>query len=253
MRISTNTIYEAGITSVLQQQQANMKLQQQIATGRRVLTPSDDPIAIDADLHSGLLNAEQAFGDITRLLQDVKTLAINAGNPVLNNTDRAGLAAELEGRFQELLGIANRTDGNGQYLFSGYKGSTQPFSQTATGSVAYNGDEGQRLIHLSELGGGAALWSRVEPGEDATQAAALHMVAGGRGGTLVYCVCTPLPAEGVDIVEAAIADGLVRRFPVSPDEIPGFETSITGAGDVLTLPGPDGDHDTFYIARLVKA
>lgn len=73
------------------------------------------------------------------------------------------------------------------------------------------------------------------------------------GGTLVYCVCTPLPAEGVDIVEAAIAAGLVRREPVSAGEIPGFENAITPDGDILTLPGLAGDNDTFFIARLAKA
>ncbi|BEV00959.1 hypothetical protein [Novosphingobium olei] len=36
--------------------------------------------------------------------------------------------------------------------------------------------EGQRTILLSELGGGAALWTRAEPGEDAAQAAALARI-----------------------------------------------------------------------------
>jgi len=72
------------------------------------------------------------------------------------------------------------------------------------------------------------------------------------GGTLVYCVCTPLPAEGVDIIDAAVARGFVRREPVSAAEIPGFENAITPEGDILTLPGIAGDHDTFFIARLAK-
>ncbi len=41
---------------------------------------------------------------------------------------------------------------------------------------AFPANEGQRMIHLSELGGGAALWSRVEPGEDAAQATALARI-----------------------------------------------------------------------------
>jgi len=167
MRISTNTLYDRGIAGILDRQAAQLGLQQQIATGRRVLTPSDDPIAAAAILEIGqakglsdqyqinignaraaLLLEEQALGDITRLLQDVKVIAVNAGNGSLRNEDRASLAKELEGRYQELLGIANRTDGNGQYLFSGYRGGTQPFSETQPGVVAYNGDEGQRLIRI---------------------------------------------------------------------------------------------------------
>ena len=73
------------------------------------------------------------------------------------------------------------------------------------------------------------------------------------GGTLIYCVCTPLPAEGVDIVEAALAAGRVQRVPVTPADVPGFSHAITSSGDVLTRPGGESDHDTFYIARLKKA
>jgi flagellar hook-associated protein 3 FlgL len=167
MRISTNTLYDRGIAGILDRQGAQLKLQQQIATGRRVLAPSDDPIAAASALEIGqakalndqyrvnidnaraaLLLGEQAMGDITRLLQDVKVIAVNAGNASLRNEDRASLAKELEGRYQELLGIANRTDGNGQHLFSGYRGGTQPFSETLPGEVIYNGDEGQRLIRI---------------------------------------------------------------------------------------------------------
>jgi flagellar hook-associated protein 3 FlgL len=79
----------------------------------------------------------------------VRTIAINAGNPTLDNNNLVSLATDLRGRYQELLGIANSTDGNGQYMFSGYKGSTQPFSEISPGNVAYNGDQGQRLIQIS--------------------------------------------------------------------------------------------------------
>ncbi len=167
MRISTNTVYESGLIGILQRQQEQLKLQQQVTTGRRVLTPSDDPIAAAAALEitqakglqqqyqtniesarTALTQEEQALGDVTRLLQDVRVVAVNAGNAVLRNEDRSILATELQGRYQELLGIANRTDGNGQYLFSGYKGSTQPFSELSSGVVTYSGDEGQRLMQI---------------------------------------------------------------------------------------------------------
>lgn len=72
------------------------------------------------------------------------------------------------------------------------------------------------------------------------------------GGTLVYCVCTPLPAEGVEIVEAALARGLLVRDGVKESEIAGFEASLTQAGDVLTLPQSGQFHDAFYMARLKR-
>ena len=73
------------------------------------------------------------------------------------------------------------------------------------------------------------------------------------GGRLVYCVCTPLRAEGVEVVEAALEAGLARRQPILPEEIAGFEPCLTEAGDLLTLPGAGRRHDAFCIARLTPA
>ncbi len=72
------------------------------------------------------------------------------------------------------------------------------------------------------------------------------------GGTVIYCVCTPLKAEGLDIVDAAIANGLYARAPVTAADIPGFEACLTPEGDVLTLPAGNVGHDAFYIARLTR-
>ncbi|MGE0557200.1 MAG: flagellar hook-associated protein FlgL [Burkholderiales bacterium] len=169
MRISTNSLYESGLAGILRLQQEQVRLQQQVSTGRRLLAPSDDPVAAAAVLEISqsrsrqaqyatnienaravLLLEEQALGDATRLLQDIKVLTVSAGNPALRNEELASLAAELQGRHEEFLGIANRTDGSGGFLFSGYHGNTRPFAQTASGSVIYHGDEGQRLVQIGD-------------------------------------------------------------------------------------------------------
>lgn len=168
MRISSNTIFESGISPIQQQQVDLLKTQQQLATGRRILTPSDDPVAAARALEvsqSSSLNDQYAtnrktatstlgledslLSSITSLIQDVQTVAVNGGNPVLSSDNRASLATELRGRYQELLGLANSNDGNGQYLFAGYQGATRPFTETSPGNVAYNGDQGQRLVQIS--------------------------------------------------------------------------------------------------------
>jgi flagellar hook-associated protein 3 FlgL len=61
--------------------------------------------------------------------------------------DRASLATELEGRLNDLIGVANTTDGAGGYLFSGYQVDTVPFTRTAAGAQ-YNGDQGQRDLQV---------------------------------------------------------------------------------------------------------
>ena len=45
MRISTAGMHHNALTAMLQQQSSLSKIQNQIATGRRVQTPADDPVA----------------------------------------------------------------------------------------------------------------------------------------------------------------------------------------------------------------
>ncbi len=197
MRLSTGMFYELGMQGLQRQLSDQLDLQQKISTGKRVLRPSDDPMAaaavIGLDQAKGLntqyganasnANAslgmeEQALADAMRVLQDVKNLAVNAGNPVINNQDRVSLGEQVRGLYEELLGIANRTDGQGQYLFSGYRGSTKPFSESSPGVVNYAGDEGQRLLQISPqrriaaADSGADVFQRIRAGNGTFVAAA---------------------------------------------------------------------------------
>lgn len=166
MRISTQTIFETGTSQLGTLQSQIAKTQMQLSTNRRMLTAADDPIASARALEvtqsqsintqfgtnrqnarSSLSQVELALQNSTSLLQDVQTLTVNAGNGTLAPADRASLATELEGRLNDLLGIANSADGAGGYLFSGYKSTTLPFTQTAAGAQ-YQGDQGQRQLQV---------------------------------------------------------------------------------------------------------
>lgn len=168
MRISTNTFYDLGIGQIQKLTTDLFKVQQQISTGRSILSPQDDPVGAarvlevtqsvalnqqyDTNAKSAIskLGIEEGILDSTsNLIQDVRTLAIQAANPSLDNNNLQALATDMRGRYQELLGLANSTDGNGLYLFSGYRGTTMPFSESSPGNVNYNGDQGQRLVQVS--------------------------------------------------------------------------------------------------------
>lgn len=166
MRISTNTIFEAGGARVSDLQVGLARTQQQISTGRKILTPADDPVASARALEvsqsdamndqfainrgnakSSLAALENTLAGVTSLLQDAKTLTVSAGNGALTNTERGFMATELRSRYEQLIGLANATDGTGNYLFSGYQTSSAPFAVTASG-VQYQGDQGQRLLQV---------------------------------------------------------------------------------------------------------
>ena len=175
MRIATSMIFDTGVNNMNQQTAAALKLSQQISSGKRIITPSDDPVAaaqalqvqqakdINGQYTTNLNNAQSALGledtqlsTVTDALTRVRELTVQAGNSILSSSNRQTLAVELRARFDQLLGIANATDGTGQYLFSGYKGNTEPFAGNVDSMIAapasdvtYLGDDGQRSLQIT--------------------------------------------------------------------------------------------------------
>jgi len=166
MRISTQMIYDLGSSSLSNLQSQLMKTQQQLSSQKRILTPADDPVAaatlinlsqslsINGQLATNrqtakgaLQQEESVLQSVTGLLQNVKTLVVNAGNGTMEDEQRQYLASQLRGNISELLGLANSKDGNGQYMFSGFQTSSQPFFQTPTGAQ-YTGNQGQQLLQV---------------------------------------------------------------------------------------------------------
>ena len=166
MRISTLNIFNTATNQLGTLQSGIARTQMQLATERRILTPADDPVAsaralevsqaqeMNAQFATNRMNArsslshvETTLQDAGNLLQDIQQLAVNAGNGTMVLSDRQALATELEGRLEDLLGVANTSDGAGGYLFSGYMATTQPFTRTP-GGAQYQGDQGQRQLQV---------------------------------------------------------------------------------------------------------
>ena len=87
---------------------------------------------------------EEAVGEAIEILQRVRELTLQANNGTASEADRHIIAVELAEHRAALLGIANTTDVDGRYLFGGYSEATTPFTVSQSGSVVYNGDQGQR-------------------------------------------------------------------------------------------------------------
>lgn len=185
MRISSSLLFQTGLNSINAQQSDLMHLFQQIGSGQRMVTPSDDPLSAAQSINirqSQALNArysenrevakrdlnieENTLGSVTRLIQDIKTRLIEAGNGTMSDADRMTLANVLGHARTSLLGLANATDGNGQHLFSGSRGDVMPFDENGF----YQGDAGQRNIQVDQtrrMAGsdvGTDIFSRSTPG-----------------------------------------------------------------------------------------
>jgi flagellar hook-associated protein 3 FlgL len=166
-RISTAGMHSAALQGILERNAALVKTQNQIATGKRINSPADDPSgavrALDIDralaesqqfarnsdtATNRLSYEEQTLADMTSLLQGVRDLTVQAGNASVDAGSRKAIAEQVQARLDDLVAIANRKDANGEYLFAGYQTLTQPFSKSGT-TVQYVGDQGVRFVQTS--------------------------------------------------------------------------------------------------------
>jgi flagellar hook-associated protein 3 FlgL len=168
MRLSTQSYYQRSIAAMLDQQAALSKIQNQVASGKKVTSPADDPIAAvhimelerskqeyeQYDKNSALARnrlslEESALADAGTVLTRVRELILQASNTgTLTDEDRESIAVELQSRLEQMQDIANRKDGNGEYMFSGFSTLTQPFAGATSGNVVYAGDQGSRLLQV---------------------------------------------------------------------------------------------------------
>lgn len=167
MRVATSTIYSQGVTAINTQNFNLNKTMLQVATGKRIVTPADDPAGaakvlglnqaqsrteqfqenIDI-LKSSLQIEETSLSGISSILQRVRELTIQANNDTYDATQRAAIGLEIEEHFEAITGFANTTNGNGGFLFGGFNNQDIPF-EIIGGVVNYKGDQGQQLLQIS--------------------------------------------------------------------------------------------------------
>lgn len=159
MRISTAMMYQQNMRGITNSQSEWLRYGEQMSTGKRVTKPSDDPIAASQAVVLSQAQAqnsqyalartfatqkisleENVLGQVTTAIQSAQEKIVYAGNGTLSDDDRASLATDLEGIRNQILNLANSTDGNGRYIFAGYKTDSAPFSDVA-GKITYGGGD----------------------------------------------------------------------------------------------------------------
>lgn len=167
MRVATSTAYSQGVTSMNTQNFKLNKTMLQLSTGKRIVTPQDDPAGTARvlglnqaksrteqfqdninTLKSSLQIEETALDGIVNTLQRVRELTIQANNDTYDATQRSAIALEIQEHFEAITAFANTTNGNGEFLFGGFNNRDVPFENVG-GVVNYNGDQGQQLLQVS--------------------------------------------------------------------------------------------------------
>jgi len=167
-RISTHNLFTRGANAMLSQQAKLSRTQLQLASGKRVQSPKDDPVAASylLDLRGTIQQVGQyqdnndrararlelqdsTLQGVDELMPRILELTIQGQNDTNTPADRRAIAKELRQINDELLGLANTKDSNGEYIFAGLKADAPPFSSPSDGVFTYGGDTGSRSLQVS--------------------------------------------------------------------------------------------------------
>jgi flagellar hook-associated protein 3 FlgL len=173
MRVATRSLYQ-GMQERIQQLAGDLKkINEQIATGKKIIRPSDDPLSLvnamqvktaaaqleqySRNMESArpwLSMAESALSQTIDLIGQARELAVQMASSTQNADTRAMAATEVDGLISQAISLANSQVG-GRYIFAGYSTGTAPFTRVTVGGIdtaQYNGDTNtfQTLIGQGE-------------------------------------------------------------------------------------------------------
>ena len=191
MRITNQLQHQMLSSGIIKNQSDVYRLQQQISTGEKLTTASDDPVAwaeanrlnrLQSQLgryednstlvESRLTAMDSSLDTIGDILQRASELAVEASEGTLSDSDRTNLAEEADQLLEEMVSQANRKY-DGQYLFGGTQTATAPFEVTynedgSIDSVSYAGTEEVAEVEVAD-----------------SDMMGLQMVGGGSNGVLM--------------------------------------------------------------------
>lgn len=279
MRLSSATIYNQNLNSMLAQQSDYQDAALEVSSGTRVSKPSDDSLAAAqavtvrqsiaanaqyadsrASISTALSQEESTLDSVNDAITSAMSLVVQAGNGTLSDADRESLATSLQGIYDTLVTLANSTDSNGNYLFSGYQTQTPAFAENADGELVYQGDENvitQQVSATQSMASGdngASIFLSV------SSTAGYIAEAGDNSGTLTF--------DGPDITDTSAAgygEGFTLTFSVADDgtttySIDGQDPVAYTDGETLeinglgiTLSGAPADGDSLTVSAAADA
>lgn len=142
------------------------QLQNEVATGKRINTPADDPVgaAFTMDYKNQVANNQQAGNNAAtaqqvlsytdsimsqgvQVIQRAHDLAVQGASDSLSQSDRQGIASEVDQLYQHLVSLGN-SQFNGNYIFNGQQTTSTPYSTSNAATVTT--DAGQILYDIGD-------------------------------------------------------------------------------------------------------
>ncbi|HEV2621290.1 MAG TPA: flagellar hook-associated protein FlgL [Frateuria sp.] len=164
MRVSTSWMQQQSVNTMMERQGDLSGIQTQMGTGKRINQPSDDPVGAtravelthlgaDTDQYQRNITSANArlgledktLSSVGNVLGRVRTLLLQGMNASQTAESRNDIATEMVQLRDQLLGMANSKDAQGDYIFAGNRTGAAPFV-SQPGGVSYVGDQGQRMV-----------------------------------------------------------------------------------------------------------
>jgi flagellar hook-associated protein 3 FlgL len=168
MRVSNTIIYDTIKLRLSKITEQLNKANTIVATGKRILKLSDDPVGLAQGLNikSALSNIEQmgrnitmgkswlaasesAMSQVQDVISEAKTLCVQMANSGVDASERRSAAETVQNLLEELVSLAN-TEVNGRYIFAGLETDTAPFSLESDNSVTYHGDNNAFTVKIGK-------------------------------------------------------------------------------------------------------
>lgn len=157
-RVTNSMMTNTFIRDIQRNLSSIATLQHQIATGKKIDKPSDDPVGADraldyrqalrqADQYSSNVddadslasNVDGVLNQMESILMRIRDLAVRGSNESPENqSDRDAMANEIDSLVDEMIHDANRKFDN-RYLFGGLRDNVIPFTAKKSVDFVYDG------------------------------------------------------------------------------------------------------------------
>ena len=157
MRITNNTMTNNFLTSLNKSLQRETKLQEQLADGKNIHRPSDDPIKVvrslryntslalntqytqnAQDAQSWMQTSDTAMQDLSSIMNSIKERVVQASNGTNPQDAVQAIGADVDGLINQIVNLGNTKVGD-RYVFAGQEDKTTPFTRVGD-VITYNGD-----------------------------------------------------------------------------------------------------------------
>ena len=166
-RMSSDQIHQSGLDVILDAQARLARTQEELASGKRILNPSDDPVAsaqiqnIKSELTrietlqknishatSELAMVEDSVASIENMLMRARELAVRGANDSLSPQDKEIIATEIDSLREQLIAAANTQGTDGDYIYGGFAVASAPYADAGV-NATYSGDTGEKSVNIA--------------------------------------------------------------------------------------------------------